>query len=122
MLDDKLPLTTGEYEEWGNPTIKKQFKYIKSYSPYDNVTAQNYPTLLFTTGLSDQQVGYWEPAKMVAKLRATKTDTNEIVLTTNLHAGHGGQAGRFDYIRSLAKRYAFIIDAFMKDEKEAVTK
>ncbi len=120
MLDDKLPLTTGEYEEWGNPNIKKQFKYMMSYSPYDNVTAQNYPTLLFTTGLSDQQVGYWEPAKMVAKLRATKTDDNEIILTTSLHAGHGGQAGRFDYIRTLAKQYAFIIDAFMKDKKDDV--
>ncbi len=120
MLDDKLPLTTGEYEEWGNPNIKKQFKYMKSYSPYDNVTAQNYPTLLFTTGLSDQQVGYWEPAKMVAKLRATKTDDNEIILTTSLHAGHGGQAGRFDYIRTLAKQYAFIVDAFMNDKKDDV--
>jgi protease II len=120
MLDDKLPLTTGEYEEWGNPHIKKQFKYIKSYSPYDNVTAQDYPTMLFTTGLSDQQVGYWEPAKMVAKLRTTKTDDNEILLLTRLHSGHGGQAGRYEYIRNLAKQYAFIIDAFMKDKKADV--
>ncbi len=118
MLDDKLPLTTGEYEEWGNPNIKKQFKYIKSYSPYDNVTAQEYPTLLFTTGLSDQQVGYWEPAKMVAKLRATKTNDNEILLLTRLHSGHGGQAGRFDYIRNLAKQYALIVALFVNDEKE----
>jgi len=120
MLDDKLPLTTGEYEEWGNPNIKKQFKYMKSYSPYDNVTAQAYPTMLFTTGLSDQQVGYWEPAKMVAKLRATKSSNNEILLTTQLRSGHGGQAGRFDYIRSLAKQYALIVDLFVNDEKEDV--
>ena len=118
MLDDKLPLTVGEYEEWGNPNVKKEFKYIKSYSPYDNVTAQNYPTMLFTTGLSDQQVGYWEPAKMVAKLRATKTDTNELLLDTRLHSGHGGQAGRFDYIRTLAKHYALIIELFVQDEKD----
>ncbi len=118
MMDAKLPLTTGEYEEVGNPNIKKEFKYMMSYSPYDNVKPQNYPTLLFTTGLSDQQVGYWEPAKMVAKLRTTKTDSNEILLLTKLHSGHGGQAGRYDYIRSLAKQYAFIVDAFMQDKKD----
>ena len=95
MLDEKLPLTVGEFEEWGNPKKKKYYQYMKSYSPYDNVKAQSYPNLLFFTGLNDTRVGYWEPAKMVAKLRATKTDDNVLLLKTDFSSGHGGGSGRF---------------------------
>jgi oligopeptidase B len=94
MLDDSIPLTTGEYDEWGNPNDKEYYDYMKSYSPYDNVSAQNYPNMLVTTGLHDSQVQYWEPAKWVAKLRATKTGNNLLFLDTNMEAGHGGASGR----------------------------
>lgn len=110
MLDEKLPLTVGEFEEWGNPKEKKYYKYIKSYSPYDNVKAQNYPNLLFFTGLNDTRVGYWEPAKMVAKLRATKTDDNLLLLKTNFSSGHGGGSGRFTGFREAAYQLALIYD------------
>lgn len=115
MLDDKLPLTTIEYEEWGNPNEKKAFDYMMSYSPYDNVTAQDYPHMLFSTGVNDTRVGYWEPAKMVAKLRALKTDDNLLLLKTNLSAGHGGGSGRFDRYKEMAYQYAVIFDIFSTD-------
>ena len=110
MLDDTIPLTTGEYDEWGNPNEKEFYDYIKSYSPYDNVKAQEYPNMLVTTGLHDSQVQYWEPAKWVAKLRELKTDDNILLLHTNMEAGHGGASGRFESIKETAEEYAFILD------------
>ncbi|SDG82943.1 S9 family peptidase [Psychroflexus sediminis] len=110
MLDETIPLTTGEYDEWGNPNDKEYYDYIKTYSPYDNVEAKAYPNLLVTTGLYDSQVQYWEPAKWVAKLREMKTDTNKLYLETNMDAGHGGASGRFEALKELAKDYAFILD------------
>ena len=112
MLDDKLPLTTGEYEEWGNPNIKKYYNYIKSYSPYENVKTQNYPPMFFFTGLNDSRVGYWEPAKMVAKLRQFKTDNNILLLKTAINSGHGGGSGRYSYYKDLAMKYALIFDLY----------
>ena len=110
MMDDSIPLTSGEYDEWGNPNIEDQYKYILSYSPYDNVEAKDYPNLLVTTGLHDSQVQYWEPAKWVAKLRAMKTDNNRLFLDTNMEAGHGGATGRFKRYRRTALTYAFMLD------------
>ncbi len=110
MLDETIPLTTAEYDEWGNPNEKIYYFYIKSYSPYDNVTAKAYPNMLVTTGLHDSQVQYWEPAKWVAKLRATKTDNNLLLLHVNMEAGHGGASGRFKRIRETARIYAFMLD------------
>lgn len=95
MLDESIPLTTGEFEEWGNPQDPQYYEYMKSYSPYDNVTAQAYPHLLVTTGLHDSQVQYWEPAKWVAKLRELKTDDHLLLLCTDMDSGHGGKSGRF---------------------------
>ncbi|MBL4709127.1 MAG: prolyl oligopeptidase family serine peptidase [Flavobacteriales bacterium] len=118
MLDDKLPLTTLEYEEWGNPNYKKHFDYIKTYSPYENVKAQEYPNMIFSTGINDTRVGYWEPAKMVAKLRKFKTDDNLLLLKTNLSAGHGGGSGRYSFYRDLAYQYAIMFDIFSNDIKE----
>lgn len=109
MLDDTIPLTTGEYDEWGNPNEKKYYDYMKSYSPYDNVTAKDYPNILVTTGLHDSQVQYWEPAKWVAKLRELKTDDNLLLLKTNMDAGHGGASGRFEFIKETVFEYAFIL-------------
>jgi oligopeptidase B len=117
MLDDNLPLTTGEYKEWGNPQEKKYFEYMRQYSPYDNVKAQNYPNLLFFTALNDKNVGYWEATKMVAKLRATKTDNNLLLLQCNMTAGHGGTSGRFNSLRELAFKYALIFD-LLSNQKE----
>lgn len=110
MLDDSIPLTTGEYDEWGNPNDKVYYDYMKSYSPYDNVTAQDYPNMLVTTGLHDSQVQYWEPAKWVAKLRTLKTDKNVLFLDTNMDAGHGGASGRFEALKELAKEFSFLLD------------
>lgn len=110
MLDDSIPLTTGEYDEWGNPNEAASYKYIKSYSPYDNVAAKNYPNMLVTTGLHDSQVQYWEPAKWVAKLRDLKTDKNMLLLQTNMDAGHGGASGRFEALKEVAMDYAFLLD------------
>jgi len=110
MLDDSIPLTTGEYDEWGNPNIKKYYNYIKSYSPYDNVKAQAYPNMYVSTGLHDSQVQYWEPAKWVAKLRTLKTDDNLLYLDTNMDAGHGGASGRFEALKELAKEFNFLLD------------
>lgn len=110
MLDDSIPLTTGEYDEWGNPNDKVYYDYMKSYSPYDNVKVQNYPNMLVTTGLHDSQVQYWEPAKWVAKLRVMKTNNNLLFLDTNMEAGHGGASGRFEAIKEVAKEYSFLLD------------
>ena len=110
MLDASIPLTTGEYEEWGNPNESTYYAYIKSYSPYDNVAAQNYPHILITAGLNDPRVHYWEPAKWSAKLRDMKTDDNLLILKTNMGAGHGGASGRYSRYEELAFEYAFIID------------
>ncbi|MFK7049967.1 Protease 2 [Flavobacterium columnare] len=108
MLDDSIPLTTGEYDEWGNPNDKIYYDYMKSYSPYDNVEAKEYPNMLVTTGLHDSQVQYWEPAKWVAKLRATKTDKNLLLLETNMDTGHGGASGRFEALKEIAKEFSFL--------------
>ncbi len=110
MLDDSIPLTTGEYDEWGNPNNLEYYEYMKSYSPYDNVTAQDYPNMLVTTGLHDSQVQYWEPAKWVAKLRDMKTDNNKLLFHTNMEAGHGGASGRFEALKEVAEEYAFLLD------------
>jgi oligopeptidase B len=109
MLDASLPLTVGEYEEWGNPNQKPAFDYMLTYSPYDNVTAKAYPTILVQTSFDDSQVMYWEPSKYVAKLRALKTDKNPLVFFINMHGGHGGSSGRYDNIRERDRRYAFML-------------
>ncbi len=110
MLDDSIPLTTGEYDEWGNPNKKKAYQYMKSYSPYDNVVAQEYPNMYVSAGLHDSQVQYWEPAKWVAKLRASKTDNNVLFLNTNMDAGHGGASGRFEALKEVAKEFSFLLE------------
>lgn len=110
MLDDTIPLTTGEYDEWGNPNELEYYNYIKSYSPYDNVEAKKYPNMFVTTGLHDSQVQYYEPAKWVAKLRELKTDGNILLFNTNMDAGHGGASGRFEALKEVAKDYAFLLD------------
>ena len=110
MLDTSLPLTTQEYEEWGDPNVEEYYRYILSYSPYDNVTAQDYPNILATGGLNDSQVGFHEPAKWVAKLRDLKTDNNIVLLYMNMDSGHGGATGRYDRIKETAFEYAFILD------------
>lgn len=110
MLDDTIPLTTGEYDEWGNPNKLQFYNYMKSYSPYDNVEAKAYPHMLVTTGLHDSQVQYWEPAKWVAKLRELKTDSNKLLLHTDMDAGHGGASGRFESLKEVALEYAFLLD------------
>ncbi len=110
MLDDSIPLTTGEYDEWGNPNQAEYYHYIKSYSPYDNVGNHNYPNLLVTTGFYDSQVQYWEPAKWVAKLREQTNFTNKLFLETNMSTGHGGASGRFEALKEMAKEYTFLFD------------
>ncbi|MDT8416801.1 MAG: S9 family peptidase [Lutibacter sp.] len=110
MLDDSIPLTTGEYDEWGNPNKKAFYDYMKSYSPYDNVSEQKYPNMLVTTGLHDSQVQYFEPAKWVAKLRELKIDKNILVMHIDMEAGHGGASGRFDSLKETARDYSFVID------------
>lgn len=109
MLDESIPLTTGEFDEWGNPKKKEYYDYIKAYSPYDNVTAKAYPNMLVTTGLHDSQVQYWEPAKWVARLRELKTDNHMLLLHTNMEAGHGGASGRFKILEDIALQYAFLL-------------
>ncbi len=116
MLDESIPLTTGEFDEWGNPKEKEYYDYIKSYSPYDNVEAKEYPNMLVTTGLHDSQVQYWEPAKWVAKLRELKTDDNLLLLQTEMEFGHSGASGRFESLKEVAQEYAFIIDLAGKKE------
>ena len=110
MLDESIPLTTGEYDEWGNPNQKIYYEYMLSYSPYDNVVAQDYPNMYISTGLHDSQVQYWEPAKWVAKLRIMKTDSNLLFLDTNMDAGHGGASGRFEALKELAKEFSFLLE------------
>jgi len=109
MLDESLPLTVSEFEEWGNPKKKAEYDYLAGYSPYDNITAKDYPVMLVKTSLNDSQVMYWEPAKYVAKLRALKTDGNPLLLKINMGAGHGGASGRYDYLHEIAFTYAFIL-------------
>jgi oligopeptidase B len=110
MLDDSIPLTTGEYDEWGNPNEVAYYNYMKSYSPYDNVADKVYPNLFITTGYHDSQVQYWEPAKWVAKLRELKKGDNVIYFHTNMDAGHGGASGRFEALKEVAMDYAFLLD------------
>ena len=110
MLDETIPLTTGEYDEWGNPNVKKYYNYMASYSPYDNVKRQDYPNMYVSTGLHDSQVQYCEPAKWVAKIRSVKTNNSLLFLDTNMDAGHGGASGRFEAIKELAKEYSFLLD------------
>jgi oligopeptidase B len=110
MLDDTIPLTTGEYDEWGNPNNEAYYRYMKRYSPYDNVEAKAYPHMLVTTGLYDSQVQYWEPAKWIAKLRALKTDTNTLIFHIDMDSGHGGASGRFESLKEVALEYAFLLD------------
>ena len=118
MLDESIPLTTGEFDEWGNPKNKEYYDYMKSYSPYDNVEKKDYPAMLVTTGLHDSQVQYWEPAKWVAKLREYKTDNNPLLLKTNMDAGHGGASGRFERYKEVALEYAFLLDLAGLNEAE----
>jgi oligopeptidase B len=110
MLDETLPLTTGEYEEWGDPRLREHYDYMLSYSPYDNVEEKEYPHLLVTAGLNDSQVQYWEPAKWVAKLRTTKRGDSRLLLKTNLEAGHHGASGRYRHHRETSLAHAFLLD------------
>jgi oligopeptidase B len=116
MLDESIPLTVMEYEEWGNPNDAEYYAYMKSYSPYDNVEAKAYPAILATAGLNDPRVQYWEPAKWVAHLRATKTDDNLLLLKTNMGAGHAGASGRFDYLKETALEFAFMLKVVGRDD------
>ncbi|MDJ1313552.1 MAG: S9 family peptidase [Candidatus Midichloria mitochondrii] len=116
MLDESLPLTPGEFKEWGNPKEKEFYEYIKSYSPYDNVVPQRYPHLFVTAGLTDPRVTYWEPAKWVALLRHTKKDDNMLLLKTDMSSGHGGPSGRFEFLRELALEYAFILGLYYGEQ------
>jgi oligopeptidase B len=120
MLDASLPLTTGEHEEWGNPQDPDYFRYMLSYSPYDNIERKAYPAMLVQTSLNDSQVMYWEPAKYVAKLRAAKTDANPLLLKINMEAGHGGASGRYDFLREIAFTYAFVLWQLGRIEAEQV--
>lgn len=110
MLDESIPLTSGEWNEWGNPKEKDAYDYMLSYSPYDQVSEQDYPNLMVTTGLHDSQVQYFEPAKWVARLRDRRTDDNRLVFHVNMDAGHGGSSGRLEGYRDLAREFAFVID------------
>ena len=109
MFDESLPLTVGEFLEWGNPKDKAAFDYMRSYSPYDNIERKAYPALLVTTSLNDSQVMYWEPAKYVARLRAHKTDLNPLLFKCNMGAGHGGASGRYDRLKEVAFEYAWLM-------------
>ena len=122
MLDDSIPLTTNEFDEWGNPLDTVFYNYMLSYSPYDNVKAQNYPAMLVTTGLNDSQVQYYEPSKWVAKLRALKTDKNPLLFKVNMEAGHGGKSGRYSHYREIAEAYAFFLDQLPVTKPAAASK
>jgi oligopeptidase B len=108
MLDETIPLTTGEFNEWGNPKNKEAFEYMLSYSPYDQVSEQDYPNMMVTTGLHDSQVQYFEPAKWVARLRDRRTDDNKLIMHTNMEAGHGGASGRYRKYLETAQEFAFL--------------
>ena len=110
MLDDKIPLTTGEYDEWGNPNEITYYNYIKTYSPYDNIKKQVFPNILITSGLYDSQVQYWEPTKWIAKIREYNTGDNKFFLKTNMQAGHSGSSGRFNSIKEVAEVYVFLLE------------
>jgi oligopeptidase B len=110
MSDPTIPLTTLEYDQWGNPDDQEYFKYMLSYSPYDNIRETDYPDILITTGLNDPRVAYWEPAKFAARLRTQKTDNHILLLKTNMDAGHAGASGRYDYLKEIAFDYAFLLD------------
>jgi oligopeptidase B len=110
MLDESIPLTTGEFDEWGNPKDETYYHYIKSYSPYDNIEEKEYPNLLITTGYWDSQVQYWEPAKWIAKLRDLRTNENQLYMYCNMDVGHGGASGRFERYKEVALEYAFLLD------------
>ena len=116
MLDDSLPLTTSEYNEWGDPDNKTYYQYIKSYSPYDNVKAQDYPPLLISTGIHDQRVTYWEPVKWLNKIRSLNTSTHQQILKINWDAGHIGASGRYKYLNEIADHYAYVLDIFRKNK------
>jgi oligopeptidase B len=121
ILDPSLPLTVLEWEEWGNPVASKEFyDYMKSYAPYENVEPKTYPAILATAGLNDPRVSYWEPAKWVAKLRATKSDTNRLLLKTEMGAGHSGPSGRYDAWKEEALVYAFLLDEFGMTEAAVI--
>ncbi|MDP3773385.1 MAG: prolyl oligopeptidase family serine peptidase [Gemmatimonadales bacterium] len=109
MLDTSLPLTVGEFEEWGNPRIQAEYDYMMTYSPYDNLAARDYPAMLVTTSLNDSQVLFHEPTKYVARMRSTRTDGNPLIFTVNMGAGHGGASGRYDRLREIARDYAFML-------------
>ena len=109
MLDESLPLTVGEFEEWGNPKIAEQYAWMRAYSPYDNLAPGAYPAMLVKTSLNDSQVGYWEPAKYVARLRTLKTDDRPLLFKCNMGAGHGGASGRYDALRDIAFDYAWML-------------
>ena len=111
MLDETLPLTVTEFEEWGNPKKPDEYAVLRRYSPYDNLTRRAYPAILVTTSLNDSQVMYWEPAKWVAKLRRLKTDERLLLLKMNMDAGHGGASGRYEHLRETAFEYAFLLQA-----------
>jgi oligopeptidase B len=116
MLDESIPLTTNEFDEWGNPQDPKSYEYMLSYSPYDQLKAKAYPSMFVRTGLWDSQVQYWEPAKYVARLRARRTDKNLLVLRTQMQAGHGGSAGRFQRFREWAENHAFVLNQLAVSE------
>jgi oligopeptidase B len=124
MLDPSIPLTVGEYDEWGNPNEREYYFYMKSYAPYENVRAIEYPDMLVTASLNDPRVQYWEPAKWTARLRARKTGDNLLLLKTNMGAGHGGASGRYERLKELAFEYAFVLDRIglgpggLRDEPE----
>ena len=122
MLDPTVPLTTNEYDEWGNPEQKPAYEYILGYSPYDNITARPYPPVYVSTGLWDSQVQYYEPAKWVARLRRLKTDSNPLVFRVNMEAGHGGQSGRLRHYEEQAEYLAFMIHQLGVDTDTRLTR
>jgi oligopeptidase B len=115
MLDDTLPLTVIEYDEWGNPAEKKYYEYILSYSPYDNIEFKDYPAMLVLAGFHDRRVQYWEPAKWVARLRDRKTDSHELILRTRMTEGHKGASGRYDYLKEIAMEYAWMLEQWRRE-------
>jgi len=117
MLDETIPLTTGEFDEWGNPMDEEFYHYMLSYSPYDNIEEKSYPNLLITTGYWDSQVQYWEPAKWIAKLRDKRMNDNRLLMYCNMDVGHGGASGRFERFKEVALEYAFILDLAGKMDK-----